>query len=298
MVHPARRWASPFRSVRRLAATCGLAEDLLLSEKSSGARLLQGRPGSASGPDTSSISGTSASDMGADDPGARHRLFVDQTPSARLTGQRHDPLEDPSGGGIRGSSRALGWSNRRNGDHPLLGPTFVDGFLRHFGSKGLASRFPSIGPPGLAFVERTKLGSWQTFQPSQAPLADHDGRCSCLWAGRRSAPVSPWVCLGFLGVAAGSKFHCVARIQPRRRSASVSTIFRLLLSQSGWLDVYWQSRGKNLGDNLTRQRRRLAQRRRTPRARGRSRRVPRRRRYPRVRGRRGQGLEGRRRVRR
>jgi hypothetical protein len=50
---------------------------------------------------------------------------------------------------------------------------FLEPLLRHFGNspRTLLGVCNEKKNPGLVLIEKTKLGFWQTFQPSQAPIA-------------------------------------------------------------------------------------------------------------------------------
>ena len=119
--------------------------------------------------------------------------------------------------------------NRRNADHPLLDSGFVEGLLRDFGSKGTRLAVSlDRDRPGMALVERKSLGSWQTFQPSQAPLG-------LIMMGDAPALGQVDPCSGVsLGMSWLSRccsrilISLRCRIRPGRRSPSASTIFRLL----------------------------------------------------------------------
>jgi hypothetical protein len=151
--------------------------------------------------------------------------------------------------------------NRRNADHPLLDSGFVEGLLRHFGSK--ETRFAvslDRDHPGMALVERKSLGSWQTFQPSQAPLGlimmgdspaygQVDALLRCL----------PGYVLAFSVLQQDPDFTALPDSARPALAQRLDYIQTPRLTLSGSFDAYWQSRGKNLVHNLTRQRRRLAQ---------------------------------------
>src|SRR5215475_2836423 len=61
--------------------------------------------------------------------------------------------------------------NRSQNDHILLDSNFVEPLITHFGGADvLLGISHDFGGPAMALVNRTRLGMWQTFQPSQAPL--------------------------------------------------------------------------------------------------------------------------------
>ena len=152
--------------------------------------------------------------------------------------------------------------NRVNGDHPLLDPVFVGCLLRHFGSDSTRLAISlDRDHPGAALVERTKLGLWQTFQPSQAPLG-------LLTMAQSPAHPQTFALLKSLpGYALTlsvlqqdpdfTAFPDTALVALVERTPYIQTA-RMTLS--GSFEAYWQSRGRNLVHNLSRQRRRLAER--------------------------------------
>jgi CelD/BcsL family acetyltransferase involved in cellulose biosynthesis len=151
--------------------------------------------------------------------------------------------------------------NRSNADHPLLDSAFVEALLRHFGSK--ATRLAvscDRDHPGIALIERKSLGSWQTFQPSQAPLglimmgaAPAYGQVDALL---RSLP---GYVLAFSVFQQDPDFTAFPDSTRPALAQRLDYIQTPRLTLSGPFEIYWQSRGKNLVHNLTRQRRRLAQ---------------------------------------
>ena len=152
--------------------------------------------------------------------------------------------------------------NRINGDHPLLDSTFVECLLRHFGSP--ATRLAvSLDQehPGIALVERTKLGVWQTFQPSQAPLGllalaqspAHQQAFGLL----KSLPGFPLTLSVLQQDPDFTAFPDTVAVPLVERLPYIQTA---RLTIGGSFDAYWQSRGRNLVHNLSRQRRRLSER--------------------------------------
>src|ERR1700758_3292314 len=61
--------------------------------------------------------------------------------------------------------------NRSRGNHLLLDSKFVAPLLRHFEQEGVVLGIhDGNGNPGMTLLERKRLGIWETFQPSQAPM--------------------------------------------------------------------------------------------------------------------------------
>lgn len=103
-----------------------------------------------------------------------------------------------------------------------------------------------------------RCGLWETFQPSQAPIG-----CLVVRDGMVLADLLEAIGRGLPGAALG-----VAATQqdpllcPRpgdgRRLATLDYITTASVEMSGSFDDYWNARGKNLRQNLRKQRRRLA----------------------------------------
>ena len=155
--------------------------------------------------------------------------------------------------------------NRINGDHPLLDSTFVDCLLRHFGaaSTRLAVSLDQEHP-GLALVERTKFGVWETFQPSQAPLGlltlTRSPAHQQVFELLKSLPDFPLTLSVLQQDPDFTAFPDAVGVPLVERIPYIETA-RLTLADS--FETYWQSRGRNLVHNLSRQRRRLSERGRT-----------------------------------
>jgi hypothetical protein len=137
----------------------------------------------------------------------------------------------------------------------------VESLLRHFGSSAVRLALSLDGDhPGMALVERTNLGCWQTFQPSQAPLG------LILMGDRPAYEQAGGLLRSLPGYAVSfsvlqqdpdfTAFPDSARPEFAERLDYIQ-IPRLTLGEP--FESYWRSRSKNLVHNLTRQRRRLAQ---------------------------------------
>jgi len=154
-------------------------------------------------------------------------------------------------------------ANSAAGDHPLLDSRFVGALVRRFG--GARTRLAvaeGARAPGLALLEPGRLGLWQTFQPSQAPLGliVLGDRADVLAQTHRLVRALPGYALSlsvlqqdpdasaFTGVEAGPTTEWLDYIRTAR------------LIVRGPFEPYWRGRSRNLIHNLTRQRKRLAER--------------------------------------
>jgi CelD/BcsL family acetyltransferase involved in cellulose biosynthesis len=146
---------------------------------------------------------------------------------------------------------------------PLLALEFVEALLAAFGTgqEVLAWHTDGADTDAMAILAPGRFGIWHTFQPSQAPVG--------LWLQRGSeAPTAllPGLLskLPGIGLAAGLT-QCDPMLMARPAdSATVRTIdyirtARITIAGAGGFDAYWEARGKNLRNNLKKQRNRLRQ---------------------------------------
>lgn len=142
---------------------------------------------------------------------------------------------------------------------PLLHADFIAAALRVFGGGRELVAFGSAagGVEVGAIVCRERAGVWRTFQPSQIPLGAWVMTSERLdWAGGTAALLRrlPGVALRF-GVTQQDPM-----LVDRPADARATTIDYI---ETAWVDVhgpfekYWDSRGKNLRQNMRKQRRRL-----------------------------------------
>lgn len=152
--------------------------------------------------------------------------------------------------------------NASRGGSILLDSAFVGLALRHF-ARPQARLAVSEHPAGvsLALVEPSRLGFWQTFQPSQAPLglllldSGPDARTQ-LRALFRSLP---GYVLGLAVLRLDPELASLPLSAPEHEPVEYITTSRLTLT--GTFADYWRTRSHNLVHNLARQRRRLAEQR-------------------------------------
>lgn len=144
---------------------------------------------------------------------------------------------------------------------PLLAVEFVDALLKVFGSgkEMLAWYEDTAGTAAMAILVPGRFGIWNTFQPPQAPVG--------LWLQRGlDAPTAllPGLLRKLPGPAlAVGLTQCDPMLMARPvESATVRTLDYIQttrISVDGGFDAYWETRGKNLRNNLKKQRNRLRQ---------------------------------------
>ena len=144
---------------------------------------------------------------------------------------------------------------------PLLADDFVTAALAVFGTGREVLAWHGRGEDidVMAVMAPGRLGAWTTFQPSQAPVG--------LWLQRGAeAPVAllPGLLRKLRGLTL-SLTQCDPMLMARPPdSARVRTLdyirtARITIEGSGGFDAYWEARGKNLRNNLKKQRNRLRQ---------------------------------------
>lgn len=156
------------------------------------------------------------------------------------------------------SSFASAWRNinQRGTKSPILDPDFVQAGLLHFGQGNevlaLMERGGEIVAMGV--LRRKNPFIWETFQPSQAPVgawvvlpqcAMADVTCSLLL----QLPGLPLL----LGITQIDP-ELFARPESRNRVRTVDYIQTACISINGTFEGYWNARGKNLRQNMKRQR--------------------------------------------
>jgi CelD/BcsL family acetyltransferase involved in cellulose biosynthesis len=151
--------------------------------------------------------------------------------------------------------------NASAGDLPFLHSRFILPLCNAFGAAGLTVALCEgpQGPLAMGVLSRRGWASWESFQPSQAPLGawvmrpdqDFERLLSTL---ARSLPGAALV----VGVTQQDP-DCVPRPV---ESASLDTLDYIRTARvpvTGTFDDYWSQRGKNLRHNMKRQRTKLAQ---------------------------------------
>ncbi len=149
--------------------------------------------------------------------------------------------------------------HRASAGSPLLAPEFVAATLAVFGNgdERLAWREVDGQTDVMAVLTPSRLGAWNTFQPSQAPVGlwlqrDARPRSASLPALLRALP-GPALTLGLT--------QCDPMLMERPADGGVTRTMdyidtaRVTLPAS--FETYWEGRGKNLRTNLRKQRKRL-----------------------------------------
>ncbi|MCQ8128758.1 GNAT family N-acetyltransferase [Methylomonas rivi] len=150
--------------------------------------------------------------------------------------------------------------NSQGVNTPLLSSDFVIPLLDYFSSNKdkLAIHGDSQQPDAMAIVTKTKFGVWQTLQPSQAPLG--------LWLQNKTIATANLLsslrkALPFPTLLIGITQQDPDLLPRPEKSSGLSTLDYIQtarVSVKGGFDDYWSQRGKNLRQNLNRQRNRLA----------------------------------------
>jgi CelD/BcsL family acetyltransferase involved in cellulose biosynthesis len=144
---------------------------------------------------------------------------------------------------------------------PLLAADFVEALLTAFGTGAELLAWYADGgdTEAMAILAPTRFGTWSTFQPSQAPVG--------LWLQRGSetpGPLLPDLLRALPGAALMVGLtQCDPMLMARPAdSAAVHTLDYIQTARitlAGGFDTYWEARGKNLRNNLKKQRNRLRQ---------------------------------------
>jgi CelD/BcsL family acetyltransferase involved in cellulose biosynthesis len=142
---------------------------------------------------------------------------------------------------------------------PFMQPLFVGTALKHFasGSERIVIARDTAGVAAVGVFSRRR-GLWETFQPSQSPIGAlvlREGVSieSLLQAAGRCMPGPA------LGVAATQQDPLYCQ-RPQGNGGSVSALDYIKTASvevSGRFEDYWNARGKNLRQNLRKQRRKL-----------------------------------------
>jgi len=142
---------------------------------------------------------------------------------------------------------------------PILDANFFLELLSQFGdgAEKLALGRVENTLVAAGIVCKRKAGVWATYQPSQAPLgawlADPDFDQQLLWSGLQRA--LPGWCL-LLGISQQDP-NFVARAVNGAGTHTLDYIETASISVTGSFADYWAKRGRNLRQNLKRQRNRL-----------------------------------------
>jgi hypothetical protein len=146
---------------------------------------------------------------------------------------------------------------------PLLAADFIQALLDAFGTgrELLAWHAPDDGDDAQAMTIVTpgRLGTWNTFQPAQAPVGlwlqrDLDSPAAGLAGLLRALPGIALM----LGITECDPM-LIARPQDGPGVRTTDYIRTARITIAGSFEDYWNGRGKNLRNNLKKQRKRLIQ---------------------------------------
>jgi len=151
--------------------------------------------------------------------------------------------------------------NNKLYNSPLLNSQFVSTLLNHFSTdKALIGIFSVEGVPSVmgVFIKKNRL-MWETFQPSQAPIGlwMMSSKMDCEEILSRLLSELNGFSLG-VGLTQLDPLYIT---RPNSMNGSIQVLDYIETSKvtvNGSFDDYWQQRGKNLRQNLRRQRNRLA----------------------------------------
>ncbi len=148
--------------------------------------------------------------------------------------------------------------NNQKFNSPLLSSIFVSLLIKHFGvgSEILAIATVDSKPVAATVIKKKSIFSWQTFQPSQAPIG--------LWISNHFSieqlvnslqkTLSPFCLLLDITQIDPDMY---ARTEKSSRSRTMDYIETARITISSNFEDYWNDRGKNLRSNLKKQRNKL-----------------------------------------
>lgn len=149
--------------------------------------------------------------------------------------------------------------NSHNGNTPLLNSKFVCPLLKYFanGTETLAIHGNVEQPNAMAVMVKRNFVIWETLQPSQAPLG--------LWLQTQTSNTQQLLTelrktLPFPTLLVGVTQQDPDLLPRPENANGINTLDYIKtarVSLNGSFDDYWSQRGKNLRQNLNRQRNRL-----------------------------------------
>lgn len=152
------------------------------------------------------------------------------------------------------------WDMLNNETHytPLLDSDFVSPLINSFatGNEKIAIYGDADIPEAMAIITQSGVGNWSTFQPSQAPigcwLQKKDKSTDFYMESLRKRLPFPSVCFSI------TQQDPDILAKPEQNSLqAVPYIDTARVTLTGSFDDYWAARGKNLRQNLNKQRNRL-----------------------------------------
>lgn len=149
--------------------------------------------------------------------------------------------------------------NSKGGNTPLLSSDFVAPLLDYFssGKEKLAIYGSPDQPVAMAILTKPKFAVWETLQPSQAPiglwLQDKNTALASLLPSLRKVLPFPTLLLG----VTQQDPDLLTRPEKSGGISTLDYIQTARVTVNGSFEDYWSKRGKNLRQNLNRQRNRL-----------------------------------------
>lgn len=139
---------------------------------------------------------------------------------------------------------------------PLLNPDFIFLLLKFFGNgKEILVCYEIDGKvKAMAILRKSRPGSWETFQPSQAPIGAWIHSADLNWNMLLAALIKKLP--GFTLIVGVTQQDPDLLTRPANSSTlkTLDYIQTIRISIHESFDEYWNSRGKNLRNNLKKQR--------------------------------------------
>ena len=149
--------------------------------------------------------------------------------------------------------------NQDGADSPLLSTRFILPLLAQFanGSELLACCSVDGKPGAMLLLARHGRSVWQTFQPSQAPLGACVRHRDCDWLVLLPAllPMLPGIATTLGLTQQDPDLEARPATTPLLQTLDYIRTARMTLT--GSFDDYWENRGRNLRQNLKKQRNKL-----------------------------------------
>lgn len=149
--------------------------------------------------------------------------------------------------------------NNQSADTPLLDCDFIEPLITEFatGRERLAVGQTENGVQAMAILARGRLGAWQTFQPSQAPLGAWVAASPLSWKPALQSLVASLPGMPFVVGVTQQDPDIAARPEDGGTVRTLDYIQTARITINGSFAEYWSARGKNLRHNMKRQRNRL-----------------------------------------
>jgi CelD/BcsL family acetyltransferase involved in cellulose biosynthesis len=142
---------------------------------------------------------------------------------------------------------------------PLLNPDFISLLLKFFGNgKEILVCYENNGQAkAMAILRQSRSGSWETFQPSQAPIGAWIHSANLNWNILLASLIKKLP--GFTLIIGVTQQDPDLLTRPVNSSTlkTLDYVQTVRISLDGGFDEYWNSRGKNLRSNLKKQRKKL-----------------------------------------